>query len=302
MLAADKLQLQSAFKQQATALKEKEFSLHHNNLMTVGTQAAVLAGLDITMLIEFVAPDNSQWPEDLQILARILKIVYYAVTVGAFCANMSVVAHTTSLSVLGGSLALRGPDGSMMVATDALYSERQAVFYAFGIGLISTMASVLVLVWLLLPMEGAVLSFSVTMLGARRMYINHRRVSRALLFDESQTVSFNDIFEHLLPFNPHASSTSAFRQSVPRIPGRKGPPYRSLSGPARTDSHDNDNYDEEEDDSYMDDDDDGDEQAMMYTNTQKKSGQRHRPTIKGSSSNNNASVKRRAAPFSVDVV
>ena len=31
MLAADKLQLQSALKQQATALKEKEFKLHHEN-------------------------------------------------------------------------------------------------------------------------------------------------------------------------------------------------------------------------------------------------------------------------------
>ena len=32
MLAADKLQLQSAVKQQATALKEKEFNLHHSNM------------------------------------------------------------------------------------------------------------------------------------------------------------------------------------------------------------------------------------------------------------------------------
>ena len=31
MLAADKLQLQSQLKQQATALKEKEFNLHHSN-------------------------------------------------------------------------------------------------------------------------------------------------------------------------------------------------------------------------------------------------------------------------------
>jgi hypothetical protein len=52
MLAADKLQLQSTLRQQATALKEKEFNLHHGNLMTVGTQAAVLAGLDVTMFIE----------------------------------------------------------------------------------------------------------------------------------------------------------------------------------------------------------------------------------------------------------
>jgi hypothetical protein len=31
MLAADKLQLQSAFRQRATALKEKEFNLHASN-------------------------------------------------------------------------------------------------------------------------------------------------------------------------------------------------------------------------------------------------------------------------------
>lgn len=96
MLAADKLQLQSTLKQQATALKEKEFNLHHNNfskflscalikgrieirrvsslfltllalscsvnhLVTVGTQAAVLAGLDVTMFIEFQPPPNSEW-------------------------------------------------------------------------------------------------------------------------------------------------------------------------------------------------------------------------------------------------
>ncbi|KAI2490086.1 hypothetical protein MHU86_24482 [Fragilaria crotonensis] len=61
MLAADKLQLQSAMKQQATALKEKEFNLHHTNFMTVGTQAAVLAGLDVTMFIEFTPSPNSVW-------------------------------------------------------------------------------------------------------------------------------------------------------------------------------------------------------------------------------------------------
>jgi hypothetical protein len=88
MLAADKLQLQSALKQQATALKEKEFTLHHTNFsefssffgknncnilkpfspcfswfvtVTVGTQAAVLAGLDITMFVEFNPPHNDDW-------------------------------------------------------------------------------------------------------------------------------------------------------------------------------------------------------------------------------------------------
>jgi len=197
MLAADKLQLQSALKQQATALKEKEFSLHHNNLMTVGTQAAVLAGLDITMFIEFNPPDNHAWGMEphQQVLARSLKMVYYGVIVAAFCANSTVVAHTTALSVLGGGLALRGPDGSMMTATDVLYAERRSVFYVFGIGLGCTIGSVLVCVWILLPWESALLCWMVTLVTCRRMYWNYQRVQHALQFDESQTVDFRDIFE-----------------------------------------------------------------------------------------------------------
>ena len=130
MLAADKLQLQSALKQQATALKEKEFNLHHSNLMTVGTQAAVLASLDVTMFIEFqplpwVAEATIGYPTMIVLLPRLIKFLYYTSIVVAFCANLLVVSHTTVLSVLGASLALRGPDGSMIVATEGLYSERK---------------------------------------------------------------------------------------------------------------------------------------------------------------------------------
>jgi hypothetical protein len=46
MLAADKLQLQSALKQQATALKEKEFNLHHSNFSEfIDSRRMLLAGL-----------------------------------------------------------------------------------------------------------------------------------------------------------------------------------------------------------------------------------------------------------------
>jgi hypothetical protein len=119
MLAADKLQLQSQLRQQAVSLKEKEFNLHHSNLMTVGTQAAVLAGLDITMFIEFTPAPVSEWK--FAMVPRVLSFVYYTMISAAFCSNMMVVSQTTALSVLGAGLALRGPDGSMMVATDALY-------------------------------------------------------------------------------------------------------------------------------------------------------------------------------------
>mmetsp|Transcript_4199 Transcript_4199/g.6369 ORF Transcript_4199/g.6369 Transcript_4199/m.6369 type:complete len:283 (-) Transcript_4199:64-912(-) len=195
MLAADKLQLQSALKQQATALKEKEFNLHHSNLMTVGTQAAVLAGLDITMFIEFQPPPNSDWGVGLETIARGIKFIYYITIVAAFCANMMVVSHTTALSVLGAGMALRGPDGSMMTATDGLYDERRSVFYVFGVGLACTVGSVVLCVWLILSWEAALVCMGVTILTCRRIYNNYTRVVDRFDFDENETVDFTDIFE-----------------------------------------------------------------------------------------------------------
>lgn len=193
MLAADKLQLQSTLKQQATALKEKEFNLHHNNFMTVGTQAAVLAGLDVTMFIEFQPPANDEWP--FVIIPRVLKFVYYVCITSAFCANILVVSQTTILSVLGASLALRGPDGSMMTATDGLYLERGMVFRSFGLGLILTIASVVSVVWLHLHWEASLTCCLVAVGTMCKMRSTYQRIVKKFDFDESLTVDFRDIFE-----------------------------------------------------------------------------------------------------------
>ena len=239
MLAADKLQLQSALKQQATALKEKEFQLHHSNLMTVGTQAAVLAGLDITMFIEFSPEPDENWHPDYRHIATYIKILYYAVIVAAFCANMIVVSHTTALSVLGAGMALRGPDGSMMTATDGLYEERRSVFITFGIGLACTVGSVLLSVWLMLPAASASVCFVVALLTCRKIYTNYVRVTRRFGFNEADTVDFRDIMEGtaVASLNTHGRGSPWRRQysdppnSGPARLGKKG--YRkSISSSA----------------------------------------------------------------------
>lgn len=197
MLAADKLQLQTTLKQQATALKEKEFKLHHENLMTVGTQAAVLAGLDITMLIELSPSPESAWDLDphLWFVPRVIKFFYYITIVSAFCANILVVGQTTVLSVMGASLALRGPDGSMMTATDGLYEERVSVFRVFGYGLASTLCSVILCVWLFLPPECAFLCMICTVFTVNKMARHFVRIQEKFLFKEEDTVDFRDLFD-----------------------------------------------------------------------------------------------------------
>ena len=181
--------------------------------MTVGTQAAVLAGLDITMFIEFQPPPTESWGMgNLANLARFLKFLYYIMIVSAFCSNMMVVAHTTALSVLGAGMALRGPDGSMMTATDGLYEERKTVFSVFGIGLACTVGSVVLCVWLILHWEAALVCMLVTMYTCCKIYRNYQRVIQRFDFDESQTVDFHDIFNGpaAIRVMPNASSQQAF--------------------------------------------------------------------------------------------
>ncbi|CAB9506554.1 expressed unknown protein [Seminavis robusta] len=214
MLAADKLQLQSSLKQQATALKEKEFTLHHSNMMTVGTQAAVLAGLDMTMFVEFSPPPNSEWNPEM--IGRVLKFLYYITITCAFCANMLVVSQTTVLSVLGAGMALRGPDGSMMTATDGLYEERTSVFAVFGVGLACTLGSVIVIVWIILHWEAALVCMMITIVTCRQVYLNYQRVCARFDFDESETVDFKDIFEGAANIHTYRQESSTNHSSNAR--------------------------------------------------------------------------------------
>jgi hypothetical protein len=129
------------------------------------------------------------------LIPRFLKFLYYFIILAAFCANIFVVSQTTTLSVLGAGLALRGPDGSMMTATDGLYDERKTVFFVFGVGLACTVGSVLVIVWIILHWEAALCCMLLTMVTAWNIWKSYRRVQKRFAFDESETVDFRDIME-----------------------------------------------------------------------------------------------------------
>ena len=79
----------------------------------------------------------------------------------AFCPSTFVVAQTTILSAFGASLTHRGTDGSMMTATDGFYHDCVTVFRAFDQGLVFTMGSVVIAVWLHIHWEASVICYSI---------------------------------------------------------------------------------------------------------------------------------------------
>jgi len=184
MLAADKLLLTSTIRKNATELKGKELSLHKTNFDAVGTQAAVLAGFAVGMLVEFEVPENTH---------AFLSGGFYIFAVFTLVANLRCVAMTTCITVMGTGLALRGPEGSMVRAVEGMYKQRFTVFLTFGLGISSCLVSSFFLCWIKMRTVAASCC-SVLILWAMfslvRLTINYRRFFK---FAEEESVSLDDL-------------------------------------------------------------------------------------------------------------
>lgn len=184
MLAADKLLLTSTIRKNATELKGKELELHKDNFDAVGTQAAVLAGFSVVMLVEF------DMPEDANLFMHCSFYIFVIITL---ISNLRCVAMTTCITVLGTGLALRGPDGSMIRAVEGMYKQRYDVFLAFGIGIISCHVSALVGCWIKMQIQAASACSAILLWALVATARFTRRYLQFFTFNESQTVTFDDI-------------------------------------------------------------------------------------------------------------
>lgn len=82
----------------------------------------------------------------------------------------------------------------MMVATDGLYAERSMVFTAFGHGLVLTIGSVVMVVWLHLHWEASLVCCFISIYTIFKMKSIYYRIVKKFDFDQRLTVDLNDIF------------------------------------------------------------------------------------------------------------
>ncbi|CAJ1445737.1 unnamed protein product [Effrenium voratum] len=128
MLAADKLELTSLIKKNAVELKGKELELNKSNFEAVATQAAVLAGFAICMLVKIDIPDG---------VPAVLCALYYVLALANLASHLACLGSVAAVNILATSLGLRGPDGSVRQAADGMHQQRDRVFWCFGSGLVS---------------------------------------------------------------------------------------------------------------------------------------------------------------------
>ena len=117
MLLADKLDLQNKLKLNMLQIEERELNYYTTNAMTVGTQAALLAGFAFTGVIEapwdYLSDNNvADWVIAMCVCSTLFGMLF----------QVLAIVKSVQISILGPGLALRGSEGSM---TRALSVMRQ---------------------------------------------------------------------------------------------------------------------------------------------------------------------------------
>ncbi|CAE7663099.1 unnamed protein product [Symbiodinium sp. CCMP2456] len=184
MLAADKLELTSLIKKSATDLKGKELELNKSNFEAVGTQAAVLAGFAVCMIVKI------DFPEDVNPLSSSL---YYFFAVVNLVGNIACVASVACVNIMGTSLGLRGPDGSMLQAADGMHKQRDRIFWAFTTALVGCALATLVLAWLKMQPVTAALCTAVVLYGVASGVKVSLHVQNLFQYKETESGKVDDV-------------------------------------------------------------------------------------------------------------
>ena len=167
-----------------TRLKGKEFELHRQNLETVGTRSAILAGFAVTVLVKF----HSHTP-----VSRYLLFGLHTSAMLTLGANVLNIATTSLLAVFGTSLSTRGSDGSMVRAVDAIYSLRRSVFLINWVGVVATMTTVLFYAWISLDLAYAAVATAVVVGAFVFLTRSKALITRLFYFEKTAAVGFADL-------------------------------------------------------------------------------------------------------------
>ena len=130
MILADKLDLQNKLKLNMLQIEERELNYYTQNAMTVGTQAALLAGFAFTGVIE--APWD--YLEERLVPEPVVALCACSTLFGMLFQVLAIV-KSVQISILGPGLALRGSEGSMTRALSVMRHEQRRLHWQFYIGL-----------------------------------------------------------------------------------------------------------------------------------------------------------------------
>ena len=176
----------------------------------MATQAAVLAGFTTTCLIEIHIPVSNT--------PKLAVYFLHFSAVVSICSNIACVSLSTITSIWGSGKALRGKDGSMDEAVDGMNKERGLIFFAFSLGLLGNLSTVMGACLIIMEFPMSFIASLIVLFTAWQIFSNARRIQKRFLLTE--TVRLDDLTNYppatKIPLNDNKKD-EAYLTSLPLL-------------------------------------------------------------------------------------
>eukprot|EP01038_Epipyxis_sp_PR26KG_P011676 gene11676-15633_t len=184
--------LYQATNQGIIAIRQAELSYYVGLNSALGTQAALIGGFTYSIFTQNTPNAKYEYP-------NVMIDIYWVLSVIAIASSVHVIITTMLLQVMGPGLALNGPLGSMVKATEAMRSEQDHVIIAFAIMIFGFASSTMIVFWVVMDYIPAAASSVLFMFAARCWYFYSRRIFLKLDYDKT-SISWHDQSDDRDPF------------------------------------------------------------------------------------------------------
>uniref|UniRef100_A0A7S3APE7 Uncharacterized protein n=1 Tax=Haptolina ericina TaxID=156174 RepID=A0A7S3APE7_9EUKA len=142
-----------------------------------------MAGFTLTSFVEIDLPPNKRWA----------KALLHCFVCTSICVNFVCVSMVTFVTVWGSGKALRGQDGSMDYAVDAMNAERNFIFGSFALGVLATLGCLFSAAWVLMEMEIAIIASVLILSTMYTICSEARRISKRFMLAPDETTTFDEL-------------------------------------------------------------------------------------------------------------
>ncbi|KAG8461681.1 hypothetical protein KFE25_001299 [Diacronema lutheri] len=180
MLYADKNALRTRLKVSLLVIRQQELVFYTNNCISIGTNALLLASFAWWGLTE---PPFDELGNDA------VQTGYLVITAVMMAFQLLAAINSTLSALLGPALAIRGPDGAMHTAVDAMITHYRFTYVCFAGGILFLQLSATGFLWMLFTADIAVPATASIGIGAIITWTSAWRVYRLFRPQDGEMVS-----------------------------------------------------------------------------------------------------------------
>jgi hypothetical protein len=175
MLAADRHAVQTDLQAQAVQIKNIELTNIDRYLSALGTQAALVCGFAVAQnyCVELA---HTTYP--------VLLVMYYVTNTACLILEFYCIMNSTMVCVLGPTMALNGPTGSMHQSVSSMKEERLTIMSAFWYGGLCFATSEVFAVWIVTPPHTAIITSVMLVFGFGAIHRSQLRIRGKFAFTD----------------------------------------------------------------------------------------------------------------------